>query len=145
MLVKFSTPNTLLALALIFGVGATPAIYAENSGQAGAPQQLAQAEETTPTMNPADVSEAHLEKFANISLKAHEIEAKYEDEMDRVKTMDDVEQIQQKMNGELIDAIQSEDMSVEEYELVGTAIQHDPELSKRVFAKMGEKTRQTHE
>jgi len=90
-------------------------------------------------MNPADVSDAHLEKFANVNVKAQKIQEKYSSEVDNAKTMDDVETIQKKMNGELVDAIESQDISVQKYQQVGMAVQQDPELRQRVIKKITEK------
>jgi hypothetical protein len=93
-------------------------------------------------MNPATVSEAHLEKFANVNVKAQKIQEKYKAEVDGIKNLEDLTKVQQKMNGELVDAIQGEDMSVEEYQEIGTAVQKSPELRSRVMTKINEKRQQ---
>ncbi|MGH8501017.1 MAG: DUF4168 domain-containing protein [Gammaproteobacteria bacterium] len=130
MLIKLFTLSSLLALML--GLGAAPSVYAQ--GQV--PQTQPEA------MKPTDVSDEHLEKFANVNVKAHEIQEKYKAQVEGAKTMDDVHNIQKKMNGELVDAIQGEDLSVEEYQQVGMAVQQDPELRQRAIEKINEKTKQ---
>ncbi len=140
MLLKFRSTSSLLALALILGLSTAPAAYAEGTGQAGAPQQIPQ--DQPQAMNPADVTDEHLDKFANVNVKAREIQDKYLKEVDGAKTMDDIERIQQKMNSELVDAIHAEDLSVEEFQQVNAAVQQDPVLQKRVIGKINERTRQ---
>jgi hypothetical protein len=134
MLLKFGTTN-MLTLALALGVSAVT--YAQNSDLAGAPQQVQQA------VNPAGVSNEDLEKFANVNVRAHEIEDKYSNEINGAKTLDDVEEVQKKMNNELVDAIHREDLSVEEYQQVGTAVQQDPELRMRATHMITEKLHKT--
>ena len=126
MSLKLGIVNSVLALVLTLGAGT--AAYAQDFD--------------TPTMNPATVSEAHLEKFANVNVKAQEIQEKYKAEVDRIKNLEDLTKVQQKMNGELVDAIQGEDMSVEEYQEVSTAVQQSPELRSRVMTKINEKRQQ---
>ncbi|HKF95562.1 MAG TPA: DUF4168 domain-containing protein [Gammaproteobacteria bacterium] len=126
MSLKLGIANSVLALVLTLGAGA--AAYAQDFD--------------TPTMNPATVSEAHLEKFANVNVKAQEIQEKYKAEVDGIKNLEDLTKVQQKMNGELVDAIQGEDMSVEEYQEVSTAVQQSPELRSRVMTKINEKRQQ---
>lgn len=132
MLLKLFTTSSLLASMLV--LGAAPSVYAQDQ----APQQIPQAQPEA--MNPAEVSDAHLEKFANVNIKAQEIEEKYSAEVNSAKTMDDIEKIQQKMNLELVDAIEGEDISVDEYQQVGMAVQQDPELRQRAIEKISEKT-----
>lgn len=133
MLLKLFTTSSLLALML--SLGAAPSVYAQEQPSYQVPQGMPEA------MNPADVSDQHLEKFANVNLKAQEIQDKYKSQVDGAKTMDDIEKIQEKMNIELVDAIESEDISVEEYQQVGMAVQQDPELRKRAIAKITEQAK----
>lgn len=128
MLFKLFTTSSLLAVML--GFGAAPSVYAQDQ----APQQMPPMQPQA--MNPGDVSDEHLEKFANVNIKAQEIEDKYRSQVDGAKTMNDVEKIQEKMNGELVDAIEAEDISVEEYQKVGMAVQQDPELRRRAIEKI---------
>jgi hypothetical protein len=53
--------------------------------------------------------------------------------------MEEFENVQVRMQNELIDVIHSEDISVEEYQQVATAVQRDPQLRKRFQAKVTEK------
>lgn len=135
MLLKFKVTNSLLAIALgLLTIGTVPAAYAQgwNDSAEPAPGQVR-------PMNPADVSDGDLDKFANVNVKAHEIQQKYEPQVDSAKTMDDIERIQAQMQGELIDVIHAEDISVDEYQQVATAVQQDPQLRKRFEAKVMEK------
>lgn len=133
MLLKLFTTSSLLALTL--GLGAAPSIHAQEQAPYQVPQDVPEA------MNPADVSDQHLEKFANVNLKAQEIQDKYKSQVDGAETMDDVEKIQEKMNLELVNAIESEDISVEDYQRVGMAVQQDPELRKRAIEKITEQAK----
>ncbi|MBA3731134.1 MAG: DUF4168 domain-containing protein [Gammaproteobacteria bacterium] len=132
MLLKLFATRSLLALML--GLGAMSSVYAQNQS----PQQMPSMQPEA--MNPADVSDQHLEKFANVNVKAQEIQEKYKSEVDGAKTLDDIETIQEKMNGELVDAIESEDLSVQKYQQVGMAVQQDPELRQRAIEKITEKS-----
>lgn len=131
MLLNLFGTRSLLALMLALG-----ALSSANA-QYQSPRQM---QPTQPeAMNPADVSDQHLEKFANVNVKAQKIQEKYKSEVDGAKTLDDIETIQEKMNGELVDAIESEDLSVQQYQQVGMAVQQDPELRQRAMEKITEK------
>lgn len=130
MLLKLFATRSVLALML--GLGAMPSVYAQDQSPRQMPPMQPEA------MNPADVSDEHLEKFANVNVKAQEIQEKYKSEIDGAETMDDVETIQEKMNGELVDAIESQDISVQEYQQVGMAVQQDPRLRQRAIEKITE-------
>ncbi len=140
MLLKSRATISLLMLVLVSGLGAASAADAQ---RAGTPQQTPPA--TDPAFGSGGVSEEHLEKFANVSLKTREIEDKYKAEVERCKTMDDVERVQKKMEGELIDAIHAEDMSLEEYDQVVMAVGQDPALGARAANMMNQKSRQSRE
>jgi predicted transglutaminase-like cysteine proteinase len=141
MLIKFGTANSLLALTVYAGLATATAAFAQDSEQVGAqrqvPLQLAQA--APDTMNPMAITDERLDRFANVNVKAQEIQEKYKTQVDSAKTMEDLNRVQQKMNSELIDAIQSQDISVEEYQQLSTTVQQDPELLRRVTAKITEK------
>jgi hypothetical protein len=139
MLLKSVITSSLLTLAL--GLAAASAAYGEHPDRAAAPQKLPQA--VNEPINPANVSDEHLEKFANVTVKAQEIEDKYEAEVNGAKTMHDFEIVQQKMNDELVMAIEAEGISVEQYEQLGSAVGQDSELRHRAIAKINAKTRPT--
>ncbi len=121
MLLKFGIVNSLLALALGLIIVTVPAAYAQDWGGS------------------AEITDRDLDKCANVNVKAQEIQQKYEPQVGSAKTIDDIENIQARMQNELIDVIHSEDISVEEYQQVATAVQRDPQLRKRFQAKVTEK------
>lgn len=137
MLLKFGIASSLPLVVFALGLTTATAIYAADRDPAGASKQNPPA--TAQPIDPANVSNDHLEKFANVTVKAQEIEDKYEAEVDGAKTMHEFEIVQQKMNDELVSAIESEGISVEQYEQLGLAVGQDPELRNRVIAKLKRK------
>ncbi len=141
MLIKFGIANSLLALTASAGLAAATAAFAQGSEpistQPQAPLQIAQAKPEA--MNPLAITDERLDKFANVSVKAQEIQNKYKAQIDGVKTMEELNRLQQKMNSELIDAIQEQDISIDEYQQLSTTVQQDPELLRRVTAKITQK------
>lgn len=121
MLLKFGIVNSLLALALGLIIVTVPAAYAQDWGGS------------------AEITARDLDKCANVKVKAQKIEQKYEPQIDSAKDMEEFENVQVRMQNELIDVIHSEDISVEEYQQVATAVQRDPKLRKRFQAKVMEK------
>lgn len=120
MLVKFGIVNSLFALALGLTIATAPTAYAQEWD------------------GPAKITDRDLDKCAHVNVKAQDIQQKYERQFDGAKTMDDIENIQARMQNELIDVIHAEDMSVEDYQQVATAVQRDPQLRKR-YTKVLEK------
>lgn len=121
MLLKFGIVNSLLAFALGLIIVTVPAAYAQDWGGS------------------TGITDRDLDKCANVNVKVQEIQQKYEPQVDSAKTMDDFENIQVRMQNELIDVIHSEDLSVEEYQQVATAVQRNPQLRKRFQAKVMDK------
>lgn len=141
MLIKFNTANSLRALTVAAGLAAATAVFAQVPDLSGAqprvPLQLAQAEPET--MNPMAVTDDTLDKFANVNIEAQQIQKRYKTQITGAKTMEDITSLQQRMNGELVDAIQGQDISVDEYQQLTATVQKDPELLKRVAAKITNK------
>lgn len=134
MLLNFKA-NSLPALLLAATLGASPMVYADGWGPGGTAQPTPDVPFNT------GVSEGDLVKVANVNVKAQEIQRKYEAQFDGAKTMHDVENIQQQMQGELIDAIHEQDISLEEYKQVALAVEKDPGLRARFAAMVTEKAR----
>ncbi len=126
MLPKFGIVNSLLAFALGLIIVTVPVAYAQD------------------WEGSTEITNRELDKCANVNVKAQEIQQKYEPQVNGAKTMKEFENIQARMENELIDVIHSEDISLEEYQQVATAVKQDPQLRKRFQAKVMEKIHQAN-
>jgi hypothetical protein len=135
MLLNSTKASSLPALFLTVVLGALPMAQADDGwGQDGASP-------ATPgeSAGPIAVSDGDLDKVASVNVKAQEIQQKYEAQVQGAKTMNDIERIQQQMEGELIDAIHEQDISLQEYQQVALAVERDPGLRARFEAMVMEK------
>jgi pyruvate/oxaloacetate carboxyltransferase len=139
MVSKLSVTKGLLAIFLSAGLSAALPAYAQKSDQAKPGASSGTTEEMAQAIREPRVSRDDLENFANVNIKAQEIQAKYKPQLDSAKNMDDVQKVAQQMNGELIDAIHSQDLSIAEYKQVSLAVMHNAALHKRFTAIITEK------
>lgn len=96
-------------------------------------QQPAQGQEQAQA---ADVSDKMLNKFVAVQPKIGNIAEDYEAELQGVKDTSKAQEIQTKYNGKMVEAIESEGMSAQEYNTVSNAINSNPEVRDRYMEKV---------
>lgn len=123
--VRMGWPVRALGLAAVLALGgATLPAFAQSQAPAQPP---------APTATSADFSEGQLEAFVAAAMKVAEIRDQYTTALAEVTD----EQAQQELiaegNAEMLAAVEeSEDITVEDYILIGEAAAADPELGQRI-------------
>lgn len=84
----------------------------------------------------ANVSDKMLDKFVAVQPKIGTIATEYEEELQGVKDTSKAQEIQTKYNGKMVEAIESEGMSAQEYNTVSNAINSNPDVRDRYMEKV---------
>lgn len=111
----------MLALT-VGGVG----VAAAQQGQQGAEQQS-----QTPSFSDSDVA-----SFADAVKDVQKIRQKYQPQMKNAKDKKEAQGIQMKAQKEMVAAIKDEGLTVKKYAAISKAIPNDPDLVKRIRAKL---------
>jgi len=82
------------------------------------------------------LSDADLEKFADIYVDLADTEAKFEEELAAVETDAQAREVQTRMQEESVAKLARHGWSAERYVLVGEAIKSDANLTERTIAKI---------
>ncbi len=111
------------AAALIFGgaTGAHAQYDAAPPAGAEAPQQF-------------DVSNQQLEQFAEAEGNLRDIQEKYQAAAGDISSAEEMQNLQQQMNAEMVETIQTAGLSVEEYNYITGAIQNSPEVRQQYMS-----------
>lgn len=104
------------ALALVFFLCAPAAAQSQDTGQQ-------QQQQETP-----DFSEARIEKTAEAYTEITKIREQYQDEFSQAENSEQAQELQTRINKKITDAIEQNDISVEDYNEVITAAQTDEDL-----------------
>ncbi|MBA2881852.1 type III secretory pathway component EscR [Desulfosalsimonas propionicica] len=117
------------ALALIFFLCAPAAAQSQDTGQQ---QQQMQHQETP------DFSDARIQKTAEAYTEITKIREQYQDEFSQAKDSEQAQELQTRINKKITDAIEQNDMSVEDYNEVITAAQTDEDLRAELLDRIRE-------
>jgi hypothetical protein len=112
----------IAAAALALAAGA----MAQQPAPRGAPP-AGQAQE-------AQLSDADLEKFADIYVDLAETQGKFEEELGSAETEEQARDVQARMQLESIEKLTRHGWTAERYVLVGEAIRSDPRLTEKTLA-----------
>ena len=107
------------ALALVFFLCAPAAAQSQDTGQ----QQQQMQQQETP-----DFSDARIEKTAEAYTEITKIREQYQDEFSQAESSEQAQELQTKINKKITNAIEQNNMSVEQYNEVITAAQTDEDL-----------------
>lgn len=79
-----------------------------------------------------DYPEETLQSFAVAALQIQEINMQAQEELQAAETPEDQEQVQEDATQMMMQAIEAEGLSVEEYNEIATAAQSDPDLAGQI-------------
>ncbi len=116
-------------LALFMTVGASQ-VSAQTSG-AQPP-----AEQPAPAMQAGNISEEKLESFADSLGEIMQIREDFTARLEKTGDPAEAQRLQQEANEKMMETVESNDLSVDEYNAINAAIQNDPELRNRVIAML---------
>lgn len=141
-----STLNWKTTLVSVAAVGAlvwAPASFAQGmqgQGRQGTPPQ-GQRTAPPPGQPPggqASIDDATLDKFASAYGEIQEIHDDYSGRLQEVDNQDEAMELQREAQGEMLQVVRENDLSVREYNHVATMMNQDPELRERVHRKVGQ-------
>jgi hypothetical protein len=81
-----------------------------------------------------ELSDADLEKFADIYVDLMDTQAKFEQQLEQVQTEDQARALQTRMQEESVAKLARHGWTAERYVLVGEAIKSDPDLTAKTVA-----------
>ncbi|MFO7860051.1 MAG: DUF4168 domain-containing protein [Desulfosalsimonas sp.] len=116
------------ALALVCFLCAPAAAQSQDTGQ----QQQQQQQETP------DFSDDRIQKTAEAYTEITKIREEYQDEFSQAEDSEQAQELQTRINEKITDAIEQNDMSVEDYNEVITAAQTDEDLRADLLDRIRE-------
>lgn len=114
------------ALALVFFLCAPAAAQSQDTGQQ-------QQQQETP-----DFSDDRIQKTAEAYTEITKIREEYQDEFSQAEDSEQAQELQTRINEKITDAIEENDMSVEDYNEVITAAQTDEDLRADLLDRIRE-------
>lgn len=112
--------------ALLMAAGAS-----QVSAQQASP---APATQPAPVVEAADISDKKLEKFADSLGEIMEIREDFTAKLEKTGDPAEAQQLQQQANEKMMNTVQENDLSIEEYNAINQAVQNDPKLRDKVIA-----------
>lgn len=95
-----------------------------------------------PTVTSAQVPDAELEQFAKAAGDVMKIQAEIKEKLVEAPNPELKEQLQQEANARILETIKESGLEVERFNLIARSMTSDPELGRRVSAKMQELQKQ---
>lgn len=121
-----STRNTLALPCLIAALGLGTSAAASTTGEKGSqesPQLVAQANQIT---------DKQLETFVEARARVQEIATQWEERLNNAESQEKVNNLQQAAQEEMVQAVKEEGLSVNDYNMIVSEAQADPELRQRI-------------
>ncbi|WP_217477552.1 DUF4168 domain-containing protein [Stutzerimonas stutzeri] len=94
----------------------------------------APATQPAPAVQAADISDKKLEKFADSLGEIMEIREDFTAKLEKTGDPAEAQQLQQQANEKMMNTVQENDLSIEEYNAINQAVQNDPKLRDKVIA-----------
>lgn len=123
---KLNSRLSASLLALFMAAGASQAM-AQAAGQPQAPQ-------AAPAVQAADISDKKLEKFADSLGEIMEIREDFTAQLEQTGDPAEAQQLQQQANQKMMETVENNDLSIEEYNAINQAVQNDPQLRDKVVS-----------
>lgn len=113
-------------------------------GESAPPAQPPPAADATqkPTIASAQVPDTEVEQFARAAGDVMKIQAEIKEKLVGATNPEIKEQLQQEANSRILETIKESGMEVERFNLIARSMNSDPELGRRVSAKMQELQKQ---
>lgn len=115
-----------------------PALMLAVAPVAAMAQTQAPAQQQQQQMPPID--ESQLDSYAEAAVKIYDIRVRWEPEIRAAESQEKAMEAQREARTEMIEAVQKEGLSVDEYNSITAAAQRDPELNQKI-AQLIEKKR----
>ncbi|WP_077529169.1 DUF4168 domain-containing protein [Vreelandella utahensis] len=135
---KLKTLTAAVAFALsTAGMSAVAQDYSSGSGAEGQGQQQQQQSQGQGMGAPekqqnADFSDEELQNFVELQDKIGDVREDYVSQIESAESEDKARELQQKAQTEMVEVIEDEGMTVEEYNAIAVAYNSNPEIQERV-------------
>ncbi|MFO8052895.1 MAG: DUF4168 domain-containing protein [Candidatus Omnitrophota bacterium] len=139
MVLKLGKSAGLCFFFLLALVLAPASVWSQDyqaEGQQGYEAEGQQGYEAEGQAAQVDVSDEDMEAFAKAQNKVEEIRQKYQSKLSDVEDQTKRQEMVQKMNEELVDAVKNSGLSVERYNEIFEAAQNDSQLQQRISETM---------
>ena len=113
-------------LALLMSAGASQV----SAQQASQPQT----QQAAPAMQASDISDKKLEKFADSLGEIMEIRQDFTAKLEKTGDPAEAQQLQQQANDKMMETVENNDLSIEEYNAINQAVQNNPQLRDKVIS-----------
>lgn len=113
--------KTKIAIALAALLAAAPAAHAQSATQPGA----------------AAVDAAMIENFATAYEEILTLQQDFSQQLQNIQDNDKAQALQQQVQSEMIQVVEDNDLSVQDYNAVVALIQQDPALRERIMEQVG--------
>jgi hypothetical protein len=124
MFKKYYSLPLAAAVCLVFFM-ALPAMAQEGSQQQGQPGET----------QPADVSDAKLEKVASAYVEVTQISKKFQESLQQTEDTTERQELQQEANKEMVQAVEDAGIDVQTYNVVMQQVRKDKELAEKFREK----------
>jgi len=126
-MIKFNTRlDGQMGGALFMAAGASLA-SAQEASQPQAPQ-------AAPAMQASDISDKKLEKFADSLGEIMEIRQDFTAKLEKTGDPAEAQQLQQQANEKMMETVENNNLSIEEYNAINQAVQNNPQLRDKVIS-----------
>ncbi|EJZ18023.1 DUF4168 domain-containing protein [Rhizobium sp. Pop5] len=126
------------AVFTLLAFGPASAVEMAQAQQPAAQGTAPMQDQSGGTAAPAAVSDQKLEAFAVAYLQVDKVRQAYSAKIDATKDEAAKQKLQDEAKKQMVDTVQaSQNISVEEYSSILTAVQSDPALAKKVLEKIG--------
>ncbi|NCC22961.1 MAG: DUF4168 domain-containing protein [Alphaproteobacteria bacterium] len=78
-----------------------------------------------------NVTDAQLQEFAKAQAAVSQIQAQFQNQAANITTQEEMTALQQQANQQMVQAIEQTDLNVEQYNLIASAVQTNPEVQKK--------------
>ena len=140
---KLKTLTAAVAFALsTAGMSAVAQDYSSGSGAEGQGQQQQQQQSqgqgqgqgmgAPEKQQNADFSDEELQNFVELQDKIGDVREDYVSQIESAESEDKARELQQKAQTEMVEVIEDEGMTVEEYNAIAVAYNSNPEIQERV-------------
>lgn len=117
--------NKMFMTAAAIGVLSTGGLVTSASAQNNTAPPPAQQQQQI------NVDEAQLHEFAAAEAAVRQVQTKYEGQAQAIETQEEMQTLQQQASREMVQAIQSTDLTVQEYNQIANLVQADPQLREK--------------
>ena len=122
---------TASVISTALGLGSATAL-AQQAGESDPYQPPAQQQQQGQEQQQGQVTDSELALYVQASEKVNELQLELQQEMQQAKSTEEAQEIQQEGQQELVNAVESFGMSVEEYNRITQLAQTNPDIRARL-------------